>query len=286
MVWPVVVSVLLAVGLVATWRERYLRVCEEEGGQCGHDAAPESVDPYHSELYHAVKCADKNLGFARNIIIFSKRPQVPPWISEFPRVRVVHHDQVFEGDVYSGMITCAKTSHIPGLSEHYIQMDDDMYIMKPMTRADFFTDDGKPVLRPRRELNSYVFVSDTYSRITKNTLDLLGKHRGSFLLRNSMNHQPTPCTKTLTQAAIKSIPDKAWSSLRCVRSVTDFDFFGVYLVPYMISAHRGSVFVSYERDCAFIEGTQHQRVPKRVPKVLCINNALSKENREYIHKNL
>jgi len=63
----------------------------------------------HGELYYAVKLAEKHLPWLRQIVLFTQRPQRPSWTSEVPKLRVVHHDEVFQTPTFSGMVTTVQS---------------------------------------------------------------------------------------------------------------------------------------------------------------------------------
>lgn len=96
------------------------------------------------ELSKSVQLAIKNLKFARNFIIVTPRPQRPKFIDtlEDPsKIRVVHLEDIATCVTFNSNVIEMFLYKIPGLSHHFIYFNDDMYVIKPLTAASFFTKD-------------------------------------------------------------------------------------------------------------------------------------------------
>jgi len=81
-------------------------------------------------------------GFARKIFIVSD-DQAPAWLNqEHPKIELVTHREIFGG---SGELPCfnshaieSRLHHIPGLADHFIYMNEDFFLGRPVTVGDFF----------------------------------------------------------------------------------------------------------------------------------------------------
>ncbi|WBX70089.1 Stealth CR1 domain-containing protein [Tenacibaculum retecalamus] len=107
------------------------------------------------EIKYAVNSILKYAGFIRNIFIVTDN-QVPKFIKNkeegtYENVFIIDHKDIFKEDsiylpVFSNRPIEAKLYNIPGLAEHFIYLNDDMFLLKETKMSDYFID-GKPVIR-------------------------------------------------------------------------------------------------------------------------------------------
>ncbi len=260
----------------------------------------------HYPLFLNVMLIKKHMPWVRNIYIFCQRPQRPNWLSDnFNNVYVVYHDEIkIPSDIsppslptYNGMVTCSLTSHIPNLSEHYIQADDDVFVLSPLFPSFFFTDDGKPIIRGDFEnmdkkrmkllLGRLAGENGGYSYISENTMNML---ENSYKKSNmsdyiDTNHSLTPCVKSLVLECKRSISSERWNSLRSIRSKADFDFYGLYLVPWLVYEKRDSLVLLDNKGVQFIEGDYFEKENVRNETViLCVNNSFKDNTKDYLER--
>jgi hypothetical protein len=265
------------------WNRRYLKAIADTSDGVQHQPSVQKISDYDIELYYSVRLALKNMPWLRKIIIFSQRPQKPSWINEFEKVMVIHHDECGMKETFNGMVTTAYTSHIRDMSEHYIQMDDDVFTTQYVPPSYFFTE-GKPIMRYTTQsfLQTGKIRGTNYQKIMDNTKALLQKRVGRFhILIHTNNHTPCPSTKTLTQTAKQSIARDYWDKLGAVRSEHDFDFFSLYMLEYIVRRHRDQVYVG-KADTAFVEGYKFPANFKHKTRFLCINNQFTEPARKYL----
>lgn len=264
------------------WGKRYEQVYESLTDKPHrHNGPSDDLDP----LEYTVRLVLKNLSWVRNVIIFTQRPQVPEWVKEYDqKVRVVHHDEVFEGDTFNGMVTTSNTVDIPGLSEHYIQADDDEFILKPLPKSYFFDEEMRPVLYPRY-MPAVVVGSSMYDLIKKNTFEMLRERTNMKVLTCNTNHVPVACKQELVRLAKASIPESKWETLSPIRTPDDFDFFGLYLNAFLIWNHRSKVRIR-STDICFVEGGDVTKDFETDATFLCMNNRFTSECVAYLEKRL
>lgn len=270
---------------------------------------PVNEKEVHYPLFLNVLLIKKNMPWIRNIFIFCQFPQSPNWISNlFDNVHVIHHDQIDLKKIddysltlptYNSMVTCALTSHIPHLAEHYIQTDDDVFVLDKLSPSFFFTKNGKPIFRAESEnmkkkqiiyeLGRLTGINGGYSHIFENTLSMLNDAYSKSTTSNfyNTNHCFTPCVKSLVQECKRSIPLSKWKALRSIRSKTDFDFYGLYLVSWLIYTHPDRVIVIDNKGIQFIEGDDFEENKINTDtQILCINNSFTKKIRLFLEKYL
>ena len=79
---------------------------------------------------------------------------------------------------------------IPGLTEHFLYANDDMYINKPVTPNTFFASDGLPIIRfNRRPFRKFSLVFEekilkkrlsNYTKVIRNSAELVEKKYGKY----------------------------------------------------------------------------------------------------------
>ena len=150
------------VDVVITWVDsgNHLFILKRDRYKAGKNNStrlPESNNTF-IEIGECVRLIFNNLKFIRNVIVVTCRPQTLPNVvfSQFSntqqnKIRVIHHDQfiplkylpTFNSNTIEMFIHL-----IPGLSENFIYMNDDFYILKERKLTDFFviSDKDKTIL--------------------------------------------------------------------------------------------------------------------------------------------
>ena len=125
-------------------------------------------------------------------------------------MEIVDHKTIFEGyeeylPTFNSVAIESMTWRIPGLSEHYIEFNDDFVLTAPITSEDFFTSDGKVVCYGKK--SSYILTrlsrilkhrkkggkKVTFKETMLNAASLLGRHC-SFI---KIYHTPRPLLKSV-----------------------------------------------------------------------------------------
>jgi hypothetical protein len=107
---------------------------------------------YNNELKYSIRSVFKNASWVNRIFILMNPPRrIPSWFnSEYSRkITVLDHYSTFHRKhLPSTNSNAIETTivNIPGLSEHFIYMNDDFFISKPVSYLNFFTRDGKIVI--------------------------------------------------------------------------------------------------------------------------------------------
>lgn len=137
----------------ATWREEFVRWAKADERDPGTDSAI-SAGRYRSrdELRYSLRSVHLFMGWVRRIWVVTAG-QRPTWLADDDRIRVVDHREILEPSclpTFNSHAIEASLHHVPGLAEHYVYFNDDMFIGRPVRPEHFFTSNGLP----------YVFDSD------------------------------------------------------------------------------------------------------------------------------
>lgn len=107
----------------------------------------------NDELKYSLRSVEMYAPWIRKIFIVTDN-QVPDWLdTSNPRIQIVDHTEIMPAE----SLPCFNSSVIehflyliPGLAEHFLFANDDMFLNKNVAADDFFTPEGYPVVRLTR----------------------------------------------------------------------------------------------------------------------------------------
>lgn len=108
----------------------------------------------NDELKYSIRSIELYAPWIRKIFIVTDH-QTPEWIDlSNPKIRIVDHSEIMPAE----SLPCFNSSviehflhKIPGLSEHFLFSNDDMFLNRPVSPQDFFTPEGYPIVRLKRK---------------------------------------------------------------------------------------------------------------------------------------
>ena len=107
----------------------------------------------NDELKYSLRSLEKYAPWIRNIFIVTDN-QVPKWLdTSNPKIHIVDHTEILPTEslpCFSSTLIEHFLWKIPGLSEHFLYGNDDMFLNKPATPASFFDANGLPIVRLNR----------------------------------------------------------------------------------------------------------------------------------------
>ncbi|MET9254912.1 stealth family protein [Streptomyces sp. NPDC003717] len=98
------------------------------------------------ELRYSLRALEQNAPWVRNVFVVTDR-QRPSWLNDaHPRLAVVDHSEIFADQdalpTFNSHAIESRLHHIKGLSEHFLYLNDDMFLGRPVTPQDFFLSNG------------------------------------------------------------------------------------------------------------------------------------------------
>jgi hypothetical protein len=108
----------------------------------------------HDELYFNILGLILNTPWLSQLFLVTQRPHVPVYLEElrelapFP-IHIVHHDEFIPNQYlpnFQSKVFEMFFDRISNLSEHFIYLNDDMIVLKPLQPSQFFTQDGTPII--------------------------------------------------------------------------------------------------------------------------------------------
>lgn len=117
----------------------------------------------NDELKYSLRAVEKYAPWIRRIFIVTDN-QVPEWLdTSNPKIRVVDHAEILPPEslpCFNSRVIEHNLYKIPGLAEHFLYSNDDMFINRPVTPSVFFAPDGYPYARfnwrPFRKLSLFI----------------------------------------------------------------------------------------------------------------------------------
>jgi hypothetical protein len=155
--WPAphLYEVTSPVDLVYTWVDgsdaRWLSRKSEAMGNLDSSAVNDTALTdsrflSHEELKYSLRSVEAYANWVNHIYIVTDR-QVPAWLNtQHPKISIVDHSDIFTDPsalpVFNSHAIESQLHHIPGLSEHYLYMNDDLFFLRPVNPDLFFTSSG------------------------------------------------------------------------------------------------------------------------------------------------
>lgn len=100
----------------------------------------------HDELRYSLRSLEMYAPWVRRVYLVTAG-QVPEWlVDSHPKLQVVDHREIFTDPsvlpVFNSHAIESQLHHIPGLSEHYLYLNDDVFFGRPVTPELFFHGNG------------------------------------------------------------------------------------------------------------------------------------------------
>ncbi|CAH0480227.1 unnamed protein product [Peronospora belbahrii] len=150
--------------IVYTWvngsQPCYRQIREKAGGK---KAVGGSRDREIGELMYSIRSLEKNMPWHTGQIFLVTAGHIPHWLDmNNPRIKVINQDDLFPD--YAKKFLPTFNTHvieqflylIPGLSDIFMQVNDDYMFLKPIAPHEFFTCDGAIRLLHEKGLISHI----------------------------------------------------------------------------------------------------------------------------------
>ena len=148
----------------------------------------------NGELFYSLRSLNMFAPWIRNIYILTSDGQIPYWLDiGNPRIKVIADSQIFSNKsntpTFSSPAIEANMHNIPGLSDNFIQFNDDFFLGKPVSREDFLSSRGYNIKLAWDSPQNCKPTDDTYSRSLCNVNDIYNDIYGR-VVRKVASHAP------------------------------------------------------------------------------------------------
>ena len=186
------------------------------------------------EIFYCVASLNRYAPWLNKIYIVTDEqdPILDEWLAKhFPEgtipMEIVDHKVIFRGyeeflPTFNSISIESMTWRIPGLSEHYIEFNDDLILAAPTRPDDFFTEDGKVVCYGKRYRSLYVRLSNilrrhrdgskqvSFRQTMRNAAEILGERK--YFIK--IYHTPKALLRSVYERYFASYPDNLLSNVR------------------------------------------------------------------------
>lgn len=202
---PTVSDVTFPVDVVYTWvdgeeaamRAKRARYQERGTAEILDKEINASRYTSHDELRYSLRSLSMYADFVRHIYIVTDG-QKPHWLDDdAPEITVIDHQDIFPEEVlpvFNSHAIETRLHHIPGLSEHYLYLNDDVFIGRRVTAEHFFYGSGLmkiPVSPLKIGIGKPHAQETATNSASKNVRHLLLERFGRITTNNFM-HTPLP----------------------------------------------------------------------------------------------
>lgn len=230
------------------------------------------------ELAASLRSADRFAPWIRNIFIVSDG-QTPACATNHPRVRVIDHKQIITEKylpLFNSHAIEQWLHRMPGLADRFIYANDDMMFGNTVTPDQFFTRDGRALVR----FDGLARRGDgVHNQACGNAADLLDKTFGVRPWRRSWHHMTGLRKAMLAEIAAGELADDVRrSTRRRIRSGNNLPwhvgFWAEYSIAtgYGVEAKPGQLVSRYVGMDTDGEQASMDAAVKQRPHLLCVNN--------------
>jgi hypothetical protein len=233
-----------------------------------HAKAAPDLDPARTRdtletLRYGLRSLERHAPWVNRVFLFTCRPQVPAWLdAAHPRLTVIHHDEVIPAGLLPTFNSFAIISHlhlIPGLSDTFLYLEDDMLFLKDVSVSDFLAEDGRPLVfetatpTPRHETIRNPQAERPWNLALAEANRLLDEGFGQAP-RGYVNHVPLLIAKAEWQAMVERFP-QAFDATRRARFRVAGNVPPEYLYPQLMLAEGKAVRASPQgqrQSCGYV----------------------------------
>lgn len=197
------------------------REAELAGTEYHEEANHEARFRSRDELKYSLRSLQMYAPWFRKIFIVTAG-QIPSWLdTSDSRIEVVDHKDIYpDGDylpTFNSNSIISRLHHIPGLSEHYVYINDDVFFGRDLGPERFFTPTGIAKVSPsnnRRPFGEATLLDEPHFNLTRNIRRLL-KERFGVTVSRAIKHTPHPQLKSVhfeMEADFKKEYEQTWAS--------------------------------------------------------------------------
>lgn len=247
----------------------------------------------NDELKYSLRAIEMYAPWIRRIFIVTDN-QVPCWLDTTnPKIQIVDHKEILPAKclpTFNATVIEHFLYRIPGLAEHFLFANDDMFINRQVAPSDFFTADGLPIIRfsrrPLRKLTLFFKEKiqrrpiSHYNRVIQNAARLVERRYGKYIGHKSHHNIDSYCRSYLQHIYEDVFKDDIEPTLtNHVRRDNDIQR-NLYSYAAIVEHRCRLDFVSQKTSFRFhIDNHDHyKKLEKLNPMLFCMNDSEYADN--------
>ncbi|MGW4912487.1 stealth family protein [Streptomyces sp. NPDC004270] len=182
----------------------------------------------HDELRYALRSLEMYAGFVRRVYLVTDS-QIPDWLDpDAEGLTVIDHRDILPADalpVFNSHAIESGLHHIPGLSEHYLYFNDDVFINRPVGPGHFFHGNGIariPLSPLKLGVGAPHPLEPAPNSAGKNAREVIRRFHGRHITHKSL-HTPHPqllsVMREMEGLGIEELERTAYSRFRSTADV-------------------------------------------------------------------
>ncbi|MEV0639141.1 stealth family protein [Streptomyces sp. NPDC050619] len=182
----------------------------------------------HDELRYALRSLEMYAGFVRHVYLVTDS-QIPAWLNpDAEGLTVIDHRDILPAEalpVFNSHAIESRLHHIPGLSEHYLYFNDDVFINRPVQAEHFFHGNGIariPLSPLKLGVGAPHPLEPAPNSAGKNARELISRFHGRHITHKSL-HTPHPqllsVMREMESLGIEELEQTAYSRFRSTSDV-------------------------------------------------------------------
>ncbi|THA23876.1 sugar phosphotransferase [Streptomyces sp. RKND-216] len=199
----------------------------------------------HDELKYSLRSLQMHADFVRHVYVVTDG-QKPDWLDdEADGITVVDHRDIFPADVlpvFNSHAIETRLHHIPGLSDHYLYFNDDVFVGRRVTPEHFFHGSGamRVPVSPLKIGVGKPHAEETATNSASKNVRRLIRQRFGRITTNNFMHTPLPQQReTLRELEQMFAEDVARTTATRFRSPQDIAMTAPLLYQYALLTGKG-----------------------------------------------
>ena len=196
------------------------------------------------ELKYALRSVNMFAPWIRRIFIATDSTP-PPWLAEHPTITIVPAEDHFSDraalPTYNSHAVESQLHHIPGLSEHFLYSNDDMFFGRPLKASMFFSPGGVTKFieaKTRIGLGANDPMRSGFENAARVNRQLLFERFGQYITRH-LEHTAVPLRKSVLTEMEREFPEEfARTQASAFRSGTDISVTNSFYHYYALMTGR------------------------------------------------
>ncbi|WP_270408002.1 stealth conserved region 3 domain-containing protein [Brachybacterium paraconglomeratum] len=188
------------------------------------------------ELKYSLRSLFAHAPWIRHVFIVTDG-QYPAWLRKHPSVTVVDHKELFPDasvlPVFNSHAIETVLHRIPGLSEHFLYLNDDVFLMRDQRPDQYFTPIGQArMFVSPTKINDLGDLAEPHEAAAMNNRMLLERRHG-VTITNGLLHTPYPHRRRVLEQICEQYPDVIERTRRSrFRSGTDISMTSSFAQHY------------------------------------------------------